>query len=258
MGNKGSHGEISYKNIKLFVEREDVKKVVKQIRSRRGIPDTGFTNKKDYLAWLDNLTGQLKSLKGSGIKTVTEYEFDFINDKPYLSSVTERKTLGIFGKISEYSLFLQDIVNACVYIIKKPPHWRFFLNRYITQNKIIPSLQFRSGRTHRTPTIKAVRIKTADGKELERKIRLEFGANTTEDDILSVWKKVIKIQKSMPEYEKEREKIDPRLAEFLIKHIRIETKFRDIYSQLSGKISVSTRDTVYKEYLRLKKFIKGQ
>lgn len=258
MKSKGFQGRVvSFKNARLIVERNDTQRIVKQIRKHWNIPTDGINNFKDYLVWSNNLIGQLINIDKDDIKTITEYEFNFNGKSFTLARIIESKIMGISGKISKYSLFLQEVSDACK-MLKLPLFWKSFLFSYITQGKIKESILIRSGKTHNTPSVRAVRVKNAEGKEGERKVRLEFGANTTFKDIKFVWKDVKKIQQTMTEYDKTRRRTNLLRDLDALELKRGGKTHKDIFQEASYESSFPSEQAVAKALQRKKKIIKGQ
>lgn len=253
---KGSQGEILFKNAKLFIEREDVQQVVEKLRDDWNIQRGGFRSDKKYLQWLNELTSQGVTIKRNS-KTLKEFEFDFVNDNYFLSSYAERQVLGFENKVtgSSYSVLLGEIAKACKRF-KKPPYWRFFLFTYITRGKVKESVKFRSGRTYRTPSIKVIRVQTSNGEE--RRIRLEFGSHTNLKDIKPIWKNIQKVQKTFPNFEKERTKRKQRRDGYIIKQIKLGKNFKEVYDNLPFNFGHPSEQGLRKAYNRLKEKIKGQ
>lgn len=257
MVRRGSQGKILFKNTQEILERVDVKRVVSKLRGKWSVPTSGFKNSKDYIDWQTSLISQVirKKIKSG---TVSEYEFNLDGERLYLSGFTERKFPSIENEISKYSLFLREVQDACINILNLPPHWRFFLNQFITQGKVNESFYLRSGVTQNTPTIKAIRRTNAKGQEIERKIRLEFGANTGLAEVKKIWNSVKKIQKTIPEYDKVRSKVNLSRDSHALKLKEGGKTHKEIYQDITGSDSFTSEEAVAKALHRKKKIIKGQ
>lgn len=221
MQKRGSQKGIVFKNVPIIIERNDIQLGVKTLRKKWNIPVKGFTKNKDYFNWLERLTTQ---------------------------QLPENQTS------SQYSLFLNDVNNFCK-SIQIPPHWASFFIRYIPTGNVKEEIKLRSGKTYNTPLIKII-----SNVERGNKIRLEFGANTTLEDVKAIWIEIKTIQKSLPEYDNTRQRQEKKmkLTKHLIKQLNKGKKPKEIYESLPFSFGNPNEHAVSKTLQRTKKLIKRQ
>ena len=173
MSQLGKTTPLAYKNIKLLIRREIFVKGISIIRRRYGIPKGGYKTNDAYRLW-------------------------FIYQC--------RKESSHNNLLSNYSEFLSDI-NSLRIQLEKSMHWNYFLETYATMGKKIKSSpKLRTGRTSYTPLEPTVIEKEyANGSKIKL-IQIQLFANTKITDIKTVWPAVKKLQKTLSDYYKTRNK----------------------------------------------------
>ncbi len=134
MSNRGSQGVVKYTDALLIKEREDVIRVVTELRESWDIPKNGFRNEKSHHRWWLNITSDMVSPPSS-----------------------------------RYSFFLDDVDRARK-SLKLPLHWNPFLITLITRGKALQQIQHRSGKTSNSPVLSVSegRIKLEFGANTKR------------------------------------------------------------------------------------------
>lgn len=261
MSKKGSQKGIEFKNGKDVIEREDFKRIVKELRNKWDIPINGFTKRhkrKTYTQWVLSLTEQLLPSTSHKFEKIKEWEFNYskIDNILQLIGYTEKPIIDLEGNSSQYSLFLDDIYGACKQM-RLAQHWTPFLRTYILFGKMLKIYLPRSGKTSNTPSIRAIRIKTPLG-ESEPKIRVEFGANTKQKDYETIWNEISKIQKLFPTYERIRKKKKSKRDHYVTKKLSEGKPFKEVSDNLPQTFGYTNEAALRKGYHRKKKYLKGQ
>lgn len=173
MSKLGKTTPITYKNIKLLLRRKIFIKGISDIRKKYGIPKGGYKTNDEYRLW-------------------------FIYQA--------RKENSNNNLLSNYSEFLSDINSLRIKLVKSI-HWNYFLETYATRGEKIKSYpKLRTKRNAYSPLEPTIVEKEYANGEKIKLVQVRFFSNTKITDMKSVWPAVKKLQKTLSEYDKTRNK----------------------------------------------------
>lgn len=214
---RGINTSREYKNVKLILERDEFKRQVRLIREKWNIPSEGFsTSRAEHTYWERIKTNE--ATNGS----------------------------------STYSLFLEDVKNACKEL-KLPAHWTYFLSVFVKTGQPAQEFNARSGRSHYSPRITTVDTDT---------IHLKIFSNTSLTDMRKYWPTVKKIQRGLPGYDKSRKRRRLERDLILDELAKESENFKRAYINSDEKLSDQDRElnmsTAQQAVRRLRKIKHGQ
>lgn len=180
-----------YKDGDYLVLNEEFQREVRRLRKRWGIPETGFKNSQECIKWSLRLaekdTGGGKVDYTEVNSTLDRRGREIIN---LFTSFTQK--VKPFG-FSLFSQFRGEIGDLC-WLLNLPSSWSDFVRRYTLRNHKIYSALRRPPHPSRV-------VRKLGNHTPRDSLRLEFGVDTTLEDIASVWEKVERLQEKMRGFE---------------------------------------------------------